>query len=48
VPPGTDSSGAVAAGNQALTTAANAISWAQGQGNTINGEAQQLATTAQN
>jgi hypothetical protein len=46
--PGTDSSSAVAAGNKALTSAANAISWAQGQGEIINGEAQQLATTAQN
>jgi len=47
-PPGTDSSSAVAAGNQALANAANAISWAQGQGKIIDGEAQQLATTAQN
>ena len=46
--PDTDSSAAVAAGKKALRDAANAISWAQGQGNTINGEAQQLATTAQN
>jgi hypothetical protein len=47
-PPGTDSSSAVAAGNQALANAASAISWAQGQGKIIDGEAQQLATTAQN
>jgi hypothetical protein len=47
-PPGTNSSSAVAAGNQALTNAANAVSWAQGQGKIINGGAQQLATTAQN
>ena len=46
--PGTDSSSAVAAGNQALANAANAISWAQGQGKIIDGEAQQLAATAQN
>jgi hypothetical protein len=46
--PGTDSSGAVAAGNHALKNAASVISWAQGHGKTINGEAQQLATTAQN
>jgi hypothetical protein len=45
--PGTDSSSAVAAGNKALTSAANAIFWADGQGKTINGEAQALATTAQ-
>ena len=31
-PPGTPSSAAVAAGNKALTSAANAISWANGQG----------------
>lgn len=46
--PHTDSSAAVAAGNKTLSNAANAISWATGQGNTINGGAQQLATTAQN
>lgn len=46
--PDTDSSSAVAAGNRALTSAANAISWADGQGSTINNEAKQLATTAQN
>jgi hypothetical protein len=48
VTPGTDSSAAVAAGNKALSNAASAISWAQGQGNMINGQAQQLATMAQN
>jgi hypothetical protein len=47
-PPGTTSSAAVAAGNKALTSAANAISWANGQGQKINAEAQALATTAQN
>jgi hypothetical protein len=46
--PATNSSPAVAAGNKALTSAASAISWADGQGKTINGEAQALATTAQN
>jgi hypothetical protein len=46
--PGTDSSSAVAAGNKALTSATNSISWADGQSKTINGEAQALATTAQN
>jgi hypothetical protein len=48
VTPGTPSSAAVAAGNKALTSAANAISWANGQGQKIDGEAQALATTAQN
>jgi hypothetical protein len=47
-PPGTPSSAAVAAGNKALTSAANAISWANGQGQKMNAEAQALATTAQN
>jgi hypothetical protein len=46
--PAVSYSGAVAAGNKALSDAASAISWADGQGNTINGEAQSLATTAQN
>jgi hypothetical protein len=46
--PDTESAAAIAAGNKALKDAANAISWAQGQGNTIYGEAQQLATSAQN
>ena len=45
--PGTPSSALVAAGHKALTSAANAISWANGQGQKINGEAQALATTAQ-
>jgi len=38
---------AVAAGKTALTSAANAISWANGQGQKINDDAQALATTAQ-
>jgi hypothetical protein len=38
----------VVGGRQALTNAANAVSWAQGQANTINNEAQVLAATAQN
>lgn len=46
--PDTDSSAAVAAGNKALADSANAIAWANGQGNSINSQAQQLATTAQN
>lgn len=46
--PDTDPSAAIAAGNKALTNTANAISWAQDQGNTINGEARQPATAAQN
>jgi hypothetical protein len=46
--PNTDSSAALAAGNKALTNSANAISWADGQGSTINSEAQQLSTTASN
>ena len=48
VTPAVSSATALAGGNQALTNAANAISWAQGQGKTINSEAQALATTAQN
>lgn len=47
VTPAVSSATAIADGNQALTNAANAISWAQGQGKTINSEAQALATTAQ-
>jgi hypothetical protein len=46
--PGTSSSAAIAAGNKALTSASNAISWANGQANTINSNAQGLATTATN
>jgi hypothetical protein len=41
-------SGAVAAGNKALSDAASAISWADVRGNTINGDARNLAATAQN
>jgi hypothetical protein len=48
VAPAMSSATASASGKQALTNAANAISWAQGQAKTINGEAQALATTAQN
>jgi hypothetical protein len=46
--PAVSSATGIADGSQALTNAANAISWAQGQGKTINSEAQALATTAQN
>jgi hypothetical protein len=46
VSPLTDSASAVAAGNKALTDAKNAIDWANGQGNTIDSQAQQLASTA--
>jgi len=46
--PGTDYSSTVAAGNQSLKNAANAIAWASQQGNAINAEARSLATTAQN
>jgi hypothetical protein len=46
--PSPDPSSAVAAGNQALKNAANAIAWASQRGNTINAEAGSLATTAQN
>ena len=46
--PGTDYSATVAAGNQALKNAANAIAMASQQGNTINAEARSLATMAQN
>ena len=45
--PGTDYSATVAAGDQALLNAATAISWAQDQGNSINEQAHQLASTAQ-
>lgn len=47
VAPGTPTASAAATGNAALKNAANAISWADSQGSTINGEAQQLATAAQ-
>jgi len=46
--PAVSTSAAQSAGKQALASAASAISWAQGQGNTINGEAQALSTTAAN
>jgi hypothetical protein len=46
--PAQDPSGALAAGSKAISNANAAIQWATGQGNTVNGEAQQLATTAQN
>jgi hypothetical protein len=46
--PGAPSSAAVTGGNKALTSAANAVSWANGQGASINSAAQALATTAQN
>ena len=48
VAPGAESAPVVAAANQALTNAWAAISWGQGQGQTINGDAQALVTTAQN
>ena len=46
--PATNSSTVIAAGKEALASAQSAINWADGQGNTINSEAQQLATTATN
>ena len=46
--PDADSAPVVAAANQALTNAWAAISWAQGQEQAINGDAQALVTTAQN
>jgi hypothetical protein len=46
--PGTDSSGALAAGNKAISNANSAVQWANGHGNSIDGQAHQLATTAQN
>jgi chemotaxis protein histidine kinase CheA len=46
--PALNASAAIAAGNQALKNASAAIAWAQGQGQQIDGQAQQLATTAQN
>jgi hypothetical protein len=47
ITPVVNSGPAVAAGNQALANAWNAIAAAQGQGKTINAEAQALAATAQ-
>jgi hypothetical protein len=41
-------SGAIAAGDTALSNANAAINWANGQGSTINNEAKQLTTTTQN
>jgi hypothetical protein len=46
--PETDSAAAIAAGDKALKSAANAIAWANQTGNGIDNQAQQLATTAQN
>ena len=46
--PATDASGALAAGAKAISNANAAITWANGQGNTIDGNAQQLSTTASN
>jgi predicted nucleic acid-binding Zn-ribbon protein len=46
--PGIDASGALAAGQKAISNANAAIQWANGQGNGIDGQAHQLATTAQN
>jgi hypothetical protein len=48
ITPGANSKPALAAGGAALKNAANAIAWAQGQGKRITGEAQGLASTAQN
>lgn len=46
--PSQDPSGVLSAGNKAISSANAAISWATQQGNAIDGEAHQLATTAQN
>ena len=45
--PSVDPSGAIAAGNKALTDAQNAINWATGQGKRIVTEANSLSNTAQ-
>jgi hypothetical protein len=47
VTPAVDASGALTAGNKAVSNANAAVTWATGQGKTIDGEADQLATTAQ-
>ena len=44
--PDTNASPAIATGNQALKSAANAIIWANQNGNAIDGQAHALATTA--
>jgi hypothetical protein len=44
--PDTNASPAIATGNQALKSAANAIIWANQNGNSIDSQAHALATTA--
>lgn len=46
--PATDPSTAIAAGNKALTDAQNAINWANQQGQSINGQAEQISQDASN
>lgn len=46
--PAVDSSGTLAAGNKAISNAQAAIQWANQQASSIDGQAHQLATTAQN
>lgn len=46
--PATNSAAAVAAGNKALSDSTSAMSWANQQGASLNGQAQQIATEAQN
>lgn len=46
--PGIDASGVLAAGQKAISNANAAIQWANQQANAIDGQAHQLATTAQN
>jgi hypothetical protein len=46
--PDVSTSASSAAGGKALTSAASAITWADGQGSSINNQAQALATTAEN
>jgi hypothetical protein len=46
--PGTDPSGALAAGNKALSDAASAITTSQNEGNAIDGQAHQLMIAADN
>jgi hypothetical protein len=45
--PSADPSGAIAAGNKALTDAQNAIAWATSQGNQVVKEANSLSNRAQ-
>jgi hypothetical protein len=47
-PPDVSTSPSISVGKKALASAASAIKWADGQGSSINNQAQALATTAKN